>query len=718
MSLCEEGGVFGSRRRQCVDARENLIKAGKRSRQPQADQIALADYGHSVNLAWSFDQIGPTAKNEMNSLHQRTPAKKAGRICLWFFLFIVFPSAVLMALRQGDNLLNFAATLLVGTVFFVPLVFLSVWGIERIRLAWKKRSGAARPEHDSANDQYFETAGNEVVSGNLKPALWAKSLAGANGDESKAKAAYIKARVQELAEAKQSLVGESKTTDALPTSEHLSRPNPEKVQEIKPKLPDVAETIGTRSPAPARETELRTEGEKAQRHSQKLEKESAVGAAEVPPAASNEPSVFLRPVAPSLVFRFLVFIAFLFAVIGAVSLYKRSVQPHDSPVGGENKHAETANPEKVPEFNEAYYLLNRLYRPDDPQAVKDGEAKLLLKFQTLRTRAENGEAQAQDELGVEYEGNLLQSKLFLKGDWPESLKWYRRATEQKLPSAQYHLGRMYYFGRGVAKNYTEAYQLYQKAAEHDFADAQLAIAGMLYSGEGVSQDKTGAFKLYMKLATQGNATAQLCVGCMLNRGDGASQDVAGALTWFRKSAEQTNSQAACWLASIYDTGQGVSKDSTEAAKWYQQVGGEGYDKAQCRLGEMYYRGEGVPQDYERAVKCLKTSSGFTNVQAQYRLGLAAAEGKGLAQDANEAAKWYYEAASRGHPFAQAKLGQAYAAGSGVAKDCAEAYKWELLAVANGNTNAVQDLLAVAGQLTPEQISEAKRRVAQFISAKP
>ena len=50
-------------------------------------------------------------------------------------------------------------------------------------------------------EDYWATAMNEVETGQRRPGLWAKAFAEADGDETKAKVAYLKARVQQLTDA-------------------------------------------------------------------------------------------------------------------------------------------------------------------------------------------------------------------------------------------------------------------------------------------------------------------------------------------------------------------------------------------------------------------------------------------------------------------------------------------------------------------------------------
>ena len=69
-------------------------------------------------------------------------------------------------------------------------------------------------------------------------------------------------------------------------------------------------------------------------------------------------------------------------------------------------------------------------------------------------------------------------------DDAEAVKWYRKAAEQGLASAQFNLGQMCALGRGVPQDDAEAVKWYRKAAEQGLAEAQSAVAEMHRQGRG------------------------------------------------------------------------------------------------------------------------------------------------------------------------------------------------------------------------------------------
>ena len=72
--------------------------------------------------------------------------------------------------------------------------------------------------------------------------------------------------------------------------------------------------------------------------------------------------------------------------------------------------------------------------------AREGDAKALAE---LRGRAEKGEASAQYFLGDMYDFGRGVAK-----DEVEAVKWFRKAADQGNPDAQHNLGVMYFLGMG------------------------------------------------------------------------------------------------------------------------------------------------------------------------------------------------------------------------------------------------------------------------------
>jgi Dynamin family/Sel1 repeat len=120
-----------------------------------------------------------------------------------------------------------------------------------------------------------------------------------------------------------------------------------------------------------------------------------------------------------------------------------------------------------------------------------------------RWKAEQGNAKAQNDLGVIYEQGRG-----IAQDYQQAVQWYRKAAEQGNAVAQCNLGRMYRQGRGVAQDEAQGVQWYRKAAEQGLVQAQRNLGWAYEYGRGVTQDVTQAVQWYRKAAEQGHQGAQ------------------------------------------------------------------------------------------------------------------------------------------------------------------------------------------------------------------
>lgn len=151
-------------------------------------------------------------------------------------------------------------------------------------------------------------------------------------------------------------------------------------------------------------------------------------------------------------------------------------------------------------------------------------------------------------------------------------------------NAEYELGRMYFWGRGVAQDYAAADYWYQKAADHGFTKGEDGIGALYYYGHGLSQSYSQAVVWYRKAADQGDAIAQEALGTMNYYGYGVPQSYPEALGWYRKAADQNYAKADYDIGLMYWYGQGVPRDREEANRWYGKAASLGNKDAQRVLG--------------------------------------------------------------------------------------------------------------------------------------
>ena len=98
------------------------------------------------------------------------------------------------------------------------------------------------------------------------------------------------------------------------------------------------------------------------------------------------------------------------------------------------------------------------------------------------------------------------------------------------------------------------------------------------------------------------------------------------------------------------------------------------------------------------------------VEAQFKLGSLYAEGKVVPNDFAEATRWFNKAGEQGHAEALYFLGIIQVRGFGVPPDNTQGYIWFCLAAKTGFESATEDCDHFAGELSPEELSEANIRI--------
>ena len=238
---------------------------------------------------------------------------------------------------------------------------------------------------------------------------------------------------------------------------------------------------------------------------------------------------------------------------------------------------------------------------------------------TLVEDAENGDVEAQIELGQAYIMRYLTHPAGTPEDRIRGIEWLEKAALQGDAEAQYRLGdcyletasdeddekkgaawllkaeaqgslaasgwlaRFYEFGTGVPKNAAEAVGRYRRIAElaenreafrfhrDEIVLAQYRLAECCFHGNGTEQDPEQAVHFYRLAAENGNIFAQHKLGRCLEKGTGVPRNEAEAVEWYRKAAEHGNTDARCELAYCYKNGIGVAKDEAEAAEWFREA---------------------------------------------------------------------------------------------------------------------------------------------------
>jgi TPR repeat protein len=224
---------------------------------------------------------------------------------------------------------------------------------------------------------------------------------------------------------------------------------------------------------------------------------------------------------------------------------------------------------------------------------------------------------------------------FVGKDYAEADRWWRKAADRvcllapdyKAYWAQQDQGLYYFYGHGVAQDYTEAVKWLRNSPHGEFGIADFAVGYCSFYGKGVRQNYAEATRWLLDAINRDlcddydDAVYLLCRIYALDE----------VMKQFRPTEYEID-----WKNYTEDV-QWVRDDAEGEKAWAS--------KFQLQLGQAYTYGRGVPQDYAEAAKWFHKSADAGNVAAQFYVAVAYDKGRGVPQDYVQAHLWFNLATS-------------------------------------------------------------------------
>jgi len=116
---------------------------------------------------------------------------------------------------------------------------------------------------------------------------------------------------------------------------------------------------------------------------------------------------------------------------------------------------------------------------------------------------------------------------------PEQHKELFESAEEGSATAQFQLGQLFEYGRGVNQNDQVAISWYEKAAAQQNPNALYRLAVLTDYGWGMESDKKQAFKLYKAAAYLDHELAQHDLAKMYFHGAGTPKNLLQAYKWLK-----------------------------------------------------------------------------------------------------------------------------------------------------------------------------------------
>lgn len=268
--------------------------------------------------------------------------------------------------------------------------------------------------------------------------------------------------------------------------------------------------------------------------------------------------------------------------------------------------------------------------------------------------AESGHAKGQNLAGyiLETGGDDVAADLIT------ALRWYKKAAQQGLSTAQTNYGRCLLYGIGIAFNGGEAFKWLNKALESDPNNlrAMYNLGVCYFHGSHGEKDQAKACELYRKAADGGLCEAQHDLGRCYENGEGLAKNAQEALRWYKAAGDNGSKDAKLKLLELTETlGSAATSLLSEEDKenWLWESANQGNPESGYRYA-LYLKDMAEP-NWKDAVAWLGYAGknghepAWIELAKWYEEGRGVEGGKGVEKDLIEAASIYLSAHERGCP---------------------------------------------------------------------
>ncbi len=88
-------------------------------------------------------------------------------------------------------------------------------------------------------------------------------------------------------------------------------------------------------------------------------------------------------------------------------------------------------------------------------------------------------------------GSLMQAQKALEtNDFEKAIKILKTLVKKNDPQAQFEMGILYFYAKGVEVDYEKAFSLFVKSANQNYANAQITLASKYCMGDHIKKDLT------------------------------------------------------------------------------------------------------------------------------------------------------------------------------------------------------------------------------------
>ena len=174
--------------------------------------------------------------------------------------------------------------------------------------------------------------------------------------------------------------------------------------------------------------------------------------------------------------------------------------------------------------------------------LTDGMFKKVIRKDVEEKTIENNEVSERSETAEELFKEGYDYSYGVNGkqtDYKKAMDCFIRSAAYNYAPAQFFIGAMYNYGKGVNEDHKKAIDYYKLSAEQGY-DKALKELGLIYffGRSGEKKNHKIAKEYFQKLAETGNPDATFFLGFIYEFGDEVEHDYIKAFNYYQKSAER------------------------------------------------------------------------------------------------------------------------------------------------------------------------------------
>jgi TPR repeat protein/transglutaminase-like putative cysteine protease len=305
----------------------------------------------------------------------------------------------------------------------------------------------------------------------------------------------------------------------------------------------------------------------------------------------------------------------------------------------------------------------------------------------LESAAAKGHSGAMNDLGVLYINGSM-----VPHDDGRGVAWYRQAAANGDSNAAYNLGHLYWFGKhGLPRDFEQSFRFMKDGAEMGDRDAQFFLSRLYFDGKGTAKNDRLAMFWAAQSYFRGSVDGTAQFGLMLLQQETDPKLREAGLRLLGSASNRQNEFAIVEYAKVVLEGIGVDPNPQAAFRLIEYSDVFKRERATALLGRMYAEGLGVRADLPKGLALLEKMEKADVADAYYHLGHVYASPAAGLNDKAKAAAYFRRGAQAGQREAAEALAVMLHTGDGIAVNLPEAVRYYEMAVQSGYPRAMNNL---------------------------